>query len=195
VTNNLDCDDALFAVAPRRGEVCNGRDDNCKRDDRRRADLLDYYPDLDSEVSGRARRWRSRRALQWRKVTNNTDCTSTRGAPGAPEVCNLIDDNCAAWSTTARRRRRGTSTADGDAMAPGRARDVVLAGRGAATKTPTATTPARGHPAPPRSANGLDDDCVAAPTTATFLNYYVDVDGDGFGAGTATSACAPSPAG
>jgi len=55
VTNNLDCDDALFAVHPGVAEVCNGRDDNCNAMTDEGLTFSSYYRTSTATATGRAR--------------------------------------------------------------------------------------------------------------------------------------------
>ncbi|MEW5743487.1 MAG: putative metal-binding motif-containing protein [Myxococcota bacterium] len=98
VTNNTDCNDSNAAIRPGATEVCNGLDDNCAGGIDNGLTFLNYYPDVDADGFGAAGAMaQSSCAPVAGKVTNNTDCNDTNGAikPGATEVCNALDDNCA----------------------------------------------------------------------------------------------------
>jgi hypothetical protein len=129
------------------------------------------------------------------------DCNDDDGAvfPGAEELCNGKDDNCAGGIDED--PVDGTSVysdADGD-------------GFGGATENVTCH-PANGailvggdcndsnveiHPDADELCNdGIDDDCDGNPDdedddVVDGSNWYDDADGDGFGAGSATKACEP----
>ena len=97
VTNSLDCNDFNSAIKPTATEICNGVDDDCDLAIDEGLTVLAYYPDLDGDGFGAtgASPQNSCAAVS-SKVTNNTDCNDANLniKPGAPEVCNGLDDNC-----------------------------------------------------------------------------------------------------
>ncbi|APR77441.1 Type IV fimbrial biogenesis protein PilY1 [Minicystis rosea] len=95
VTNSNDCNDAVASVHPGATETCNGVDDNCNG-------TIDegvkntYYADADGDGFGNPAVTAQACTQPAGFVTNSTDCNDTNNAirPGAPEVCNNVDDNC-----------------------------------------------------------------------------------------------------
>jgi hypothetical protein len=199
VTNNLDCDDALFAVKPGAAEVCNGRDDNCNGMVDEGLTFSNYWPDLDSDGFGSASAMaQSACAPVAGKVTNNTDCNDSNASvhPGAIEVCNGVDDNCDGLIDNNTMTVAYYIDSDGDGYGAG-ANAVMscspIAGR-APNNSDCDDTRASVHPNATEVCNGLDDNCNGQVDEGlTFLSYWPDGDGDGFGsaAALAQSACAP----
>lgn len=87
----LQCVQTTMASA----EVCNGLDDNCNG-------VVDegvrntYYQDADGDGYGNPSVSIQACSQPAGYVTDNTDCNDNNAAihPGAPEVCNGLDDNC-----------------------------------------------------------------------------------------------------
>jgi len=94
--NGADCDDTRASVHPGAPELCNGDDDDCNGqvDDGLTFSL--YYVDLDGDGFGNPNAYMSACAQPNGYVTNSADCDDSRTTvhPGAPELCNGIDDNC-----------------------------------------------------------------------------------------------------
>jgi hypothetical protein len=99
----LDCDDAARHVHPLSREECNGIDDDCDDlvdddDDNLVVQLvLDWYQDADGDGAGDpsvALAQCAPPAGAW--VADGTDCDDADPGvfPGAPELCNGIDDDC-----------------------------------------------------------------------------------------------------
>ena len=120
VTNNLDCDDSNPAVHPGAVEICNGIDDNCNGliDENLTEDcslmnecgvatcsagqwtgctpMNTYYQDLDGDGYGNLFVSMQACSQPIGYVNNSLDCNDNNSNihPGAPELCNGIDDNC-----------------------------------------------------------------------------------------------------
>ncbi len=100
-SNNLDCNDTPVSgslVHPGITEVCNGHDDNCNAQIDEGV-LITFYIDEDHDTYGSPLGTTAACALPSGYVTNNTDCNDAAAGgaavhPGAPDLCNLIDDNC-----------------------------------------------------------------------------------------------------
>src|SRR6185503_4061382 len=125
-------------------------------------------------------------------VANNADCDDASMAvhPGATEVCNGVDDNCASGVDDGLPTSTFYFDADHDGFgspsAPKVACNLAQAGAGYVTdNTDCNDASASVHPgAPEICGNGKDDNCngvtdTDAPTNSTF---YKDADGDGYGA-------------
>ncbi len=199
VTNNLDCDDAVFAVKPGATEVCNTRDDDCDMAVDEGLTFSNYYTDFDSDGYGATTATAvSSCAPIAGKVTNNTDCNDGLSTvrPGATETCNMVDDNCDGMIDN------GTMTVayyvDSDADGYGTGTSSVMSCAPVPGRAPNNSDcdDTRGgvHPGATEVCNGLDDNCLGGVDDGlTFLSYWPDGDGDGYGSSILSpqSACAP----
>ena len=170
--SNADCNDANASVNPGATEICDplDADEDCDglndNSDPSAADAgkSDFYVDLDSDTfgAGTAARFCD---LVAGSATSNTDCDDSNPSifPGAPEQCDLIDNDCDGTLD------EGTYTtyyedADGDEFG-----------------NPLVSAPScTGAPPPGFVVNLLDcndSDATLNPTTP----WYADSDGDGFG--------------
>lgn len=90
-----DCNDNDASVNPGAMEICNGTDDNCDG-------LADeglqqtFYADADNDGFGDANVSLVDCAAPTGYVYNSNDCNDSNPAirPGAPDLCNSMDDNC-----------------------------------------------------------------------------------------------------
>jgi len=91
-----DCDDARIDVNPDVAEVCDGVDNDCDLDADDGLPFSDWYADEDGDGFGDPNSVVSLCAPLGGFVADATDCDDTSAArfPGAPELCNLHDDNC-----------------------------------------------------------------------------------------------------
>jgi len=95
VSDHTDCDDALADVHPGASEICNEMDDNCNG-------FVDegvkniYFRDSDGDSYGDPAQSMQACSMPDGYVTDNTDCQDFDAAimPGAPEVCDGIDNDC-----------------------------------------------------------------------------------------------------
>lgn len=98
VLDNTDCNDGNAAVFPGASEVCNGIDDDCAGGADNGLVFLNYYIDADADAYGSATASPVNSCTPITAyVLDHTDCNDANGAvnPGAIEICNGIDDNCA----------------------------------------------------------------------------------------------------
>ncbi|HMQ49082.1 MAG TPA: MopE-related protein [Saprospiraceae bacterium] len=99
VTNDLDCNDNDSAIHPNAAEVCDGIDNNCNGLINDGLTLYAYYRDSDGDGFGniqlRIDTCASDAPVGY--VLNDMDCDDGAAAvfPGAPEICDGIDNDCA----------------------------------------------------------------------------------------------------
>ncbi|MEW6434085.1 MAG: putative metal-binding motif-containing protein [Myxococcota bacterium] len=198
VTNNQDCDDTRSSVKPGATEVCNGLDDDCNGAVDNGLTFSNWYLDGDGDGYG-AGAAVSACSQPAGRVANATDCNDSAASthPGAPELCNGIDDNCDSLVDNGVATQNYYPDVDGDgfgaAGASPQASCSAVAGK-VTNNTDCNDSNAAIKPGATEVCNGVDDNCAGGVDEGlTFLNYYPDVDADGFGAAgsMAQSACAP----
>jgi hypothetical protein len=188
IRSPLDCNDNDAAVHPGVSELCDGVDNDCNG-------MVDdgvsnrYWPDADGDGAGDMTAVPVEACdLPTGYVEGNTDCDDTQPTvnPGAPELCDEIDQNCDGdpyeGATDLRTWYRDT---DGDLFGS----DVTLLQCAEPTEGYVAQTGdcnddrATIYPGAPETCNGLDDDCDTVidndPIDPTVL--YQDSDLDGYG--------------
>jgi len=93
-----DCDDADPSISPDAPEECDGIDNNCDGliDGGDSTTAVTTYRDLDDDGFGDPLHSDTSCETPDGYVTDNTDCNDTdeTAHPGAPEVCDSIDNNC-----------------------------------------------------------------------------------------------------
>ncbi|MFN4885327.1 MAG: MopE-related protein, partial [Bacteroidota bacterium] len=95
VLDDTDCDDLNPAVYPGATEVCNLIDDNCNNQIDEGVETT-FYQDLDGDTYGNPNAAVDACTEPAGYVANNFDCDDTDATiyTGAPETCNLLDDDC-----------------------------------------------------------------------------------------------------
>ncbi len=179
VGNDGDCNDSSALALPGGVEVCDGLDNDCDGvPDDDASDATVYYADTDGDGFGASTV--SQRACQQPAgfVDNRTDCDDGDSAtyPGAPEACDLEDNDC-------------------DAIA-----DEGLDGDGDGITTCEGDCDdgdADVFPGADELCNGSDDDCDGAQDEGAIdvQTWYIDYDGDGFGNDAFTLAACTAPTG
>ena len=135
-------------------------------------------------------------------VADDSDCDDTDANvnPGAPEVCNGLDDDCDTRvdddddSLDPTTRLSAFDDADGDGFGnPATEAFACALGAGQVLDgTDCDDTLDTVHPGATEVCNGVDDDCDGEIDQGVTLVYYPDGDADGYGDATAaTSACEP----
>lgn len=182
VSGGTDCDDTSPAVNPGADEVCGGQDEDCDGlsddDDPGAVGRSVVYLDSDGDGFGEADRLEIRCAPADGFAESAGDCDPAGAGvnPGAPEVCNGIDDDCdglvdaddndvvdATW---------GYLDADGDgfgAVGSDLYGCVVVANDGDCDDTRDDI-----HPAQVDTCDGVDNDCTGGETG---LASWVDTNG------------------
>ena len=186
VTNNLDCNDSSPTVKPGAPESCNAQDDDCNGQIDEGLQFKNYYPDMDGDGFGATGSTaQTACAAVAGKVTNNGDCNDMNAQvkPGAPEVCNAVDDNCNGAVDDGLTFVGYYADGDGDGVGAGAVQNscTPVAGRVTSNNDCDDANPLV-KPGATELCNGIDDNCNAQTDEGlTFQNYYPDSDGDGFG--------------
>ncbi len=204
-----DCDDEDATTYPGADELCDGVDNDC--DDEIDEDAVDagtWFADTDGDGFGTAGASEVACAAPSGFVDNADDCDDADAAvhPGAPEVCNDIDDDCDDLVDDA---DDGVDTSTGSTFYA----DTDDDGYGDAAATVDACVAPSGYrlnsddcddtaadinPGATEVCNDIDDDCDGLLDDAddsidlsTARDWYADTDADGFGdAGNTTLSCA-----
>ena len=179
---NGDCDDYDATVYPGAPELCDDKDNNCngqidegvKTTFSRDADGDGYGdPAISTQACTKPAGY----------VTNNTDCDDTRTGvyPGAPELCDGLDNNCDGQID----ENSGTTYyKDADDDGYGDPAISVIACSKPAGYVTTNTDCNDGnmnvHPDAPEICDGIDNDCDGL-IDENETTYYKDADGDGYG--------------
>jgi hypothetical protein len=198
VTNALDCDDTSAAIKPGATEICDGYDNDCANGPDDGLPFSDYYADGDSDGYGdRSDTATSSCLAVAGEVTNALDCDDTNGAikPGATEICDGYDNDCANGIDDGLTFLDYYADADsdgyGDPLDTPTSSCSAVAGE-AANALDCDDTSDDMYPGNPEVCDGYDNDCANGPDDGlTFLDYYADADSDGYGDqnDAATSSC------
>lgn len=95
---NDDCDDGNPSVNPGATEICNSTDDNCNGQIDEGLIFTTYYIDVDGDGNGSPLDPGFSSCINPGPgfATIHTDCNDLNNSihPGAPEICNGVDDDC-----------------------------------------------------------------------------------------------------
>ncbi len=176
-----DCDDTNAAINPSATEVCNGVDDNCVGGIDEGLALNTYYLDNDGDGYGQTSMTNMTCAATAPAgyATLSGDCDDANAAinPGAPEVCNGIDDNCVGGADDGLTFTTYYLDTDGDgygdaAMTTSSCAGAAPAGYAALDGDCDEANAAINPGATEIPGNSIDEDCDG-------FDGAVDLDGDG----------------
>ena len=154
-----------------------------------------YYGDADADGYGFGSATMSCSGVAG-SVTNNADCDDTNGAvhPGAFEVCNGVDDDCAYGADDGLRFNDYYADNDGDTYGAGRPASACAPIEGRVTNNADCDDfNASVYPSAAESCNGIDDNCDGSVDEGVMNTYYLDSDCDGYASGPAILACIQPP--
>ena len=206
VTKGGDCNDGLSNVHPGAAEACNGLDDDCDSlvDEGAAVGCSTFYKDADGDGWGVTNDSQCYcKPTDDYTATKKGDCNDTKANayPGAPEVCNGIDDNCDGQVDEVGASACNTYYKDGDSDGYGVAGDAQCLCKPSGQYK--ATLPGDCNDADPTTSpgatekcNSKDDDCDGAVDeegASGCVSWFLDNDGDGYGLnGAVKCMCAPS---
>ncbi len=206
VLDDTDCDDQAPGVNPGAAEVCDGIDNDCDAvtDPPTSANAPTWYADVDSDGYGDAASSQPACNQPPGYVADATDCDDTRAIvfPGAPEVCDALDNDCDGTVDGPGALDAATWYADGDGdtfgdpdttqlecvQPSGYVDNALDCDDGSATVNPDADEVC---------GDGIDNDCdtlVDDPSATDAATWYRDADGDSYGdPGVPQLACTQPP--
>ena len=182
-----DCDDANNAVNPFQAELCDGIDNDCDGDvDSDAIDMLTYYADGDGDGFGDPTSPMDACDIAFGRVDDGTDCDDANilTYPGAPELCDGIDNDCDVEVDENIAIVDWYQDSDGD-------------GYGDPNVSVSGCAPVDGYvslgsdcndlngtvsPAAAEACDGIDNDCSGiVDDNLPLYDHYIDGDGDGYG--------------
>ncbi|MCB9685724.1 MAG: hypothetical protein H6735_11850 [Alphaproteobacteria bacterium] len=209
VTRDGDCNDNQSLIHPNAADPCgDGIDSDCNGADGDDATIRPWFPDTDGDgfgdpyalpqpdcsVTGPA---------GYTSLTLATDCDDTLDTvyPGAPEVCNLVDDDCDGTIDDVGGERTWYEDGDGDGYGDQRfpfVDDCAPEERWTEQGGDCDDLDADIHPGATETCNDVDDDCDGAldaeDGAVDAVTAWPDIDHDGFGGcPDGVPGCDPDP--
>ncbi len=202
-TASGDCDDSNASINPGRSEVCNGIDDDCVGGPDNGLVFTDWFADNDGDAYGSGAATNDCKAPGGSWSAAAGDCNDGNGAihPGATEVCNGVDDNCAGGIDEGIATSAWYRDVDNDTFGDvSQRQDRCSAPNGFVGDSADCddTNPAI-NPDAQEICNAVDDDCDGLIDTndptldpTALGTWYLDADTDGFGDPTVSQdSCTP----
>jgi hypothetical protein len=203
--DDTDCDDGDSTIHPWAAELCDGLDNNCDGNPES-GEPGTYYVDADNDLYGDPTFGIEACEEVSGYSANDDDCDDLDAAinPGAPEICDGIDDDCDG-AIDAADPDVVASTWYGDADGDGYGDDLVAI----VSCTDVAGASLTGgdcddldegvHPDATETCNEIDDDCDELvdddDDSVSASTWYLDADGDLYGDAAVSTAICLTPEG
>jgi hypothetical protein len=189
VLDKTDCDDTRAEVNPSAEEICNNMDDNCDRKvDVNAIDAFMVYKDGDKDGYGDDNDSKMICYLPngWVEIGGDCDPDNATIYPGAPELCDNLDNACDGGVDEGLEVNTWYLDSDGDGYGdPSITAEACAQLEGySADATDCNDERASIHPDAEESCNNLDDDCdgeVDDPDQVVWKDWYRDADEDNYG--------------
>jgi len=198
VSNTSDCNDSSANIRPGASETCDTVDNNCNGSVDEGVTST-FYRDADGDGFGNASNSTQACSVPPSYVANATDCNdgSASTHPGATEVCDSVDNNCAGGVDEGLATQSWYRDADGDSYGntsvstqncrqpSGYVSNASDCNDGASSIRPGAS----------EACDGADNNCNGSVDEGVTSTWYRDVDGDGYGYLTNTAQACSAPMG
>jgi hypothetical protein len=192
-TQGGDCNDGDVATHPGATESCNGKDDNCNGQTDEGLTKA-WYSDTDKDGYGSGGAIFGCTGNGLFTATKAGDCDDANATtyPGAPELCNGMDDNCNGQTDEGGSATKYFLDSDGDGFGTGGGQILcgTSGGYSALVGGDCDDSNSAVHPGAGETCNDKDDNCDGQTDEGLPTGqYYKDLDGDGYGAGLMVTAC------